>query len=248
MLAQADEWRKTYTTSGRPEINVDASDGDIHVNASDRKDVEAVVTANGRKIGQGGVVISDHQDGDRVTITVRIPNHWGINIGWHSRSLRVELAVPRESNVDLHSGDGNIRVMDVKGMLLLESGDGDIEARGTDGSIKAHTGDGNINITGVYADLDLRTGDGNIEAEARVGSKMNSRWSLRTGDGNLELRVPDGFSADLDAHTGDGHVSLEIPVTVEGTVKESTVRGKLNSGGQTLELRSRDGNISLLKS
>jgi hypothetical protein len=247
LLAQAEEWRRTYTISGRPEINVDANDGDIRVNASDRKDVQAVVTVNGMKIGQGGVNISDRQDGNRVAITIRIPNHWGINVGWRNRSLHVELQVPRETNLELHSGDGNVRVLDVKGLLQLETGDGDIEARGTDGSMRAHTGDGNISIDGVYTALDLHTGDGNIEADARQGSKMDSRWSLRTGDGNIQLRVPATFSAQLDAQTGDGRVDVEFPVTVLGSVKESTIRGQMNSGGQTLELRSGDGDITLLK-
>jgi DUF4097 and DUF4098 domain-containing protein YvlB len=246
LIAHADQWRKTYTVSGPPDINVDVNDGEIHVSASDRSEVQVLVTADGRKIGQGGVIITDHQDANRLSLTVRIPNRWGISIGSH-RSLRVEVEVPRESNLELHSGDGNIRVMDVKGMLQLETGDGDIEARGTNGSMKAHTGDGNINIGGIYAALELHTGDGNIEAEARAGSKMDSGWSLRTGDGNIELRVPDAFAANLDAQTGDGEVTLDFAITVQGAFKQSSIRGKMNSGGPTLELRSGDGNISLLK-
>ena len=247
LLAQADEWHRTYAISGRPEINVDANDGDIRVHASDRKDIDALVVVNGRKIGQGGVTITDRQEGNRLVLTVRVPRHWGMSISGRQRSLRVELQVPGETNLELHSGDGNVRVLDVKGLLKLETGDGDIEARGTDGSMRAQTGDGNISIDGVYSALDLHTGDGNIEADARQGSKMDSTWSLRTGDGNIELRVPATFSAQLDAQTGDGRVDLEFPVTVLGSVKESTIRGQMNSGGQTLELRSGDGNISLQK-
>jgi hypothetical protein len=247
LVARADEWQKSYPVSGRPEINLDTHDGDIRVHAAERKDVQVLVTADGRKIGQGGVIISEHQDGNRLSLTVRIPHHWGINVGWSSRSLRVAIEVPLESNLELHSGDGNIRIQDVKGVLQLETGDGDIETRSTDGSIRAHTGDGNIDVDGVYAALELRTGDGNIVAEARTGSKMESQWLLRTGDGNIELRVPDGFSADLDAQTGDGQVTLDFPVVVQGAFKQSSIRGKMNNGGLTLELHSGDGNISLLK-
>jgi DUF4097 and DUF4098 domain-containing protein YvlB len=245
LLARAEEWRKTYPITGHPEISVDTNDGDIRVHASDRKDVEAVVISMGEKIGPSGIQITENQNGNRISLTVRQRNHWGIS--FHRRSLRVEIEVPREANLDLHSGDGNVRVFEVKGALRLETADGEIETTGTDGALRAHTGDGNIRIDGIYTELDLHSGDGNITAQVRQGSKMDSRWIVGTGDGNIELRLPQDFSAEVDAHTGDGHIDLDFPVAVNGSLRESTIRGKMNGGGQTLELRSGDGNISLRK-
>jgi len=243
LLARAEEWRKTYNVAGTPELNVDTNDGEIRVHASDRKDIEAVVTVTGEKIGPSGVRITDAQQGNSVSLTVKLPNHWGIQ--WHRRIVRIEIETPREANLKLHSGDGNVRVFEVKGALRIETGDGDVETAGTDGSLQAHTGDGNIRVDGVYMALDLQTGDGNISAEAKQGSKMDSRWALRSGDGNIELRLPENFSAEVDAHTGDGHIELDFPVMVNGSVRESTIRGTINAGGQVLELRSGDGNITL---
>lgn len=245
LLARAEEWRRNYSLAGRPEVTVNTNDADIRVNASDRKDVQAVVIVTGEEIGPSGVQITEHQDGNRVALTVHAPNRWGIVV--HRRLIRVELEIPRQADLDLRSGDGNIRILDVKGSLRLESGDGEIEARGTEGPLKAHTSDGNIRVQGLYTALDLHTGDGNIEAQVEPGSKMESSWSLRTGDGNIDLLVPASFSAELDAHTGDGQLNFDFPLTVEGAMKESTVRGRMNSGGPTLELRSGDGNISLHK-
>ena len=245
LLARAEEWRKAYIITGHPEISVDTNDGDIRVHVSDRKDIEAVVISMGEKIGPSGVQITENQTGNHVSLTVRERNHWGIN--FHRRSLRVELDVPREANLDLHSGDGNVRVFEVKGLVHAETGDGDIEATGTEGSLRAKTGDGNIRVDATCTELELHSGDGNITAQIRQGSKMDSRWIVGTGDGNIELRLPESFSAEVDAHTGDGHIDLDFPVTVNGSVRESTIRGKMNGGGQTLELRSGDGNISLRK-
>jgi DUF4097 and DUF4098 domain-containing protein YvlB len=222
------------------------NDGEIRIHASDRKDIEAVVVVTGEKIGSSGVRITDNQQGNQVNLTVKVPNHWGI--GWHHRTVRVEIETPREANLNLHSGDGNVRVLEVKGVVRIETGDGDVEAAGTDGTLQAHTGDGNIRVDGLCTALDLQTGDGNIDAEVRQGSRMDSRWALRSGDGNIELRLPESFSAEVDAHTGDGHIELGFPVVVNGSVRESTIRGKMNGGGQTLELRSGDGNITVRKS
>ncbi len=77
------------------------------------------------------------------------------------------------------------------------------------------------------------------------GSKPTSSWILRTGDGNLDLHLPDGFSADVDAHTGDGRITSDLPISTSGQLREHELRGKLNSGGSTLELRSGDGTIHL---
>jgi DUF4097 and DUF4098 domain-containing protein YvlB len=245
LLARAEEWRKTYTVAGNPELSVDTNDGEVRIRAADRKDIDVVVLTTGYKIGPSGVRITETQQGNRVSLTVKVPNQWGIRL--HRSSLRIEIETPREANLELHSGDGNVRVLDVKGTLHIETGDGEIEATNTDGSLQAHTGDGNIRVQGIYTALDLHTGDGIISAEAKQGSRMDSRWALRSGDGNIELRLPESFSAEVDAHTGDGHIELDFPVTVNGSVRESSIRGKINGGGQTLELRSGDGNITLRK-
>jgi hypothetical protein len=243
LSAQAEEWRKTFSVSGTPDIVVDTNDAEIRVYASERKDVEAIVFTEGYKIGDLNIV--DRQTGNRVELRVRVPHQWGISLGGHSRSVKIELNVPRQSDMNLHTGDGNIRLQGVKGNLLLDTGDGEIEALDSAGPMKADTRDGNIRVDGVFAALDVHTGDGNILVTVAAGSKMNSNWLLRTGDGNVELRLPEGFAANLDAHTGDGHVSVDFPVTIEGGIRESTIRGKMNGGGQLLELRSGDGNITV---
>ncbi len=246
VFAHADDWNKTFAVSGKPDVHVDANDANIEVRAADSKQVEAHVITRGWKIGPGEVRITEHQTGDRVALEVRRPSSH-ICFGICNQSVRIELSVPREANLDLHTGDGNIRVNDVKGDLHLDSGDGNIEAHSLEGKLNADTHDGNIRAEGRFDALQLHSGDGNIEAEARAGSRMDAGWSLRTGDGRVALRLPADFAADLDAHTGDGRVSVDVPVTVSGSLRENTVRGKMNGGGQPLELRSGDGDIRVEK-
>jgi hypothetical protein len=245
--ARADEWKKDFTTSGRLTLRVDANDADIRVSSWDRKETQALVITNGYKIAPGEVQVTDRQSGDQVVLEVHKPSHLHVSMGWHDKYVRVEVNVPRDANLDLHTGDGHVRVIEVRGDLKLSSGDGDVEVRSGDGPLKADTHDGNIRAEGRFDALDLHTGDGNIAAQAATGSKISSNWMLRTGDGNVELRIPSGFSADLTAHTGDGHVSVDFPVTVTGAVKENNINGKMNGGGPLLELRTGDGNIAVEK-
>jgi DUF4097 and DUF4098 domain-containing protein YvlB len=189
------------------------------------------------------VHIVDHQQGNRIELEVRTPHV--VFFGVSRRSLRVEVTVPKTSNLDLHSGDGPITLPAVSGNLRLSSGDGAIEGSGLDGSLNATTSDGHITVQGRFDQLSLRTGDGKIEAEVASGSRMQDAWSVRTADGNVRLRLPQNFAADLDLRTGDGRITLDLPVAVSGHFKPSAIRGKLNGGGQLLEIRTSDGSISL---
>ena len=242
----ADEWTRQYKLSGHPTLRVETSDADIDVRSSASNQIDARVLTRGWKISPDQVQILEHQNGDQVTIEVRRPSHH-FYFGIHDQSIRIELKVPRDSDLDMHTSDGTIAVADVNGELRLESGDGNLELSGIAGRLNANTHDGTVHARGRFDVLDVHTGDGNIELDAEAGSTMASSWALRTGDGRIELRLPPDLAADLNARSGDGSVTLDVPVVVEGTVRENYIRGKLNGGGQPLELRTGDGNIRVSK-
>jgi len=242
--AHADDWSKSYPVTGRPDVRVDVEDGNIEVTSSSGKEVHATVITRGWKIEPGGVRILEEQSGDHVQIEIKVP-HTSFTVGNHS--VKVELSVPREADLDLHSGDGNLTAEGVKGRIRLSTGDGNIEARSLDGPLFAHTGDGNLKLEGRLENLEADTGDGDVQVEAASGSRMGTGWSLRTGDGNLTLRCAEDLRADLDAHTGDGKIRVDFPLSVSGQLKENTVEGKINGGGPTLKLRSGDGDIRIEK-
>jgi len=245
--ARADDWSKTYTLSGKPDLHVDTSDANIHVSTWDQNTIEAKVTTNRYKIGDGGIRIEEHQTGDLVEIDVRYPHpHFGvINGGYHR--VDVDIHMPREGRVDLHTGDGKIELAGFKGEMQLRSGDGSQEIESVDGKLRATTGDGHIRANGRFDELELKTGDGRVDAKATAGSALAAGWRLESGDGTVTLEVPDNFAANVDLHTGDGHIDLDMPVTTEGKVRQNEVRGRLNGGGNLLTIHTGDGSIRLRK-
>jgi hypothetical protein len=245
--ARADEWSKTYTLTGKPDLRVNTSDADIHVSTWDQNTIEAKVTTSGYKIGDTGIRIEEHQTGDAVEIDVRFPHH-GVTIGWANRSVEINIHMPHEGRVDLRTGDGKIELGNLKGEMLLHSGDGSEEINGVDGKLRAMTGDGHIRATGRFDELDLKTGDGRVDAHATAGSALAMEWSLESGDGTVTLEVAENLAADVDLRTGDGHIDLDMPVTTEGKIREGEVRGKLNGGGNLLLIQTGDGSIRLRKS
>ncbi len=247
--AQADDWSKTYTLTGKPDLRVETSDANIHVSTWDQNTIEAKVTTTRYKIGGDGIRIEEHQTGDLVEIDVRFPHlHFGINISGVTHRVDIEIHMPREGRVNLHTGDGKIELGNFKGEMQLRSGDGSQEIESVDGKLRATTGDGHIRASGRFDELELKTGDGRVDARAAAGSALGTGWRLESGDGTVTLEVPENLAADVDLHTGDGHIDLDMPVTTEGKIRENEVRGKLNGGGNLLLIHTGDGSIRLRKS
>jgi hypothetical protein len=248
--ARADDWSKTYTISGKPDLRVDTSDANIHVSTWDQNTIEAKVTTVRYKIGDDGIRIEEHQTGDVVEINVRYPHHGvTINFGNYSNHrVDIDIHMPREGRVNLHTSDGKIELGHFKGEMQLHSGDGSVEVAAVDGKLRAMSGDGHIRADGRFDELDLKTGDGRVDARATAGSALASSWRLESGDGTVTLEVPENLAADVDLHTGDGHIDLDMPVTTAGKIREGEVRGKLNGGGNLLTIHTGDGSIRLRKS
>ena len=246
--ASADDWSKTYTLTGQPDLRVETSDANIHISTWDQSTIEAKVTTTHYKIGDDGIRIEEHQTGNAVEIDVHYP-HRGVIINWGSTRHRVEINIqmPREGRLDLHTGDGKIDLANFKGEMQLRSGDGSQEIDSVDGKLRATTGDGHIHANGRFDELELKTGDGRVEARATTGSALSTGWRLESGDGTVTLEVPENLAADVDLHTGDGHIDLDMPVTTSGKIRENEVRGKLNGGGNLLVIHTGDGSIHLRK-
>ena len=246
--AAAEEWSKTYNVSANPELRIETTDANIRVNTWDQNTIEAKVITSRYKIGEGGIQVQEHQTGNSVEIEVRYPHH-NMNFGWSS-GHRVEIVVqmPRQGNVNLRTGDGNIELADLKGTMNLHSGDGSETLDRIDGKLRATTGDGHIRANGRFDELELKTGDGHVDAVAHQGSTMAANWRLESGDGSVSLELPPDLSADVDLHTGDGHIDLDMPVTTEGKIRTNEVHGKLNGGGSLLTIHTGDGSIHLRKS
>lgn len=239
-----EEWTRTYNITNRPSLRIETSDANIHVDTWDQKTIEVRVVSQKWGFGQGGLEVSDHQNGDEVEIDVHFPR--GIHVvSVGGRKVDIEVRMPREGKARLHSGDGEIRVTGLKGDLDVESGDGREVFEGVDGTLRAHSGDGRIQAKGRFDSLQLHTGDGRIEAEAVAGSTIGSGWELRTGDGSVQLNLPETFAADMELHTSDGHITLDMPVTVQGRYDSNRIEGKLNGGGKSLLIETGDGSIHI---
>jgi hypothetical protein len=257
----ADDYAKSFTVSNRASVRVDTNDGSVSITTGDTKQVEFRVEYQGYVLNKS-LNIESNQQGDEVELTARIPNKWHFSLGT-IRRLHIEVRMPKDADlqvrtgdgsikavglsgaVDLHSGDGSLIVSSLKGAIRLHTGDGSIEGRDLDGKCDAVSGDGRIRLTGRFDVLSVRSGDGSVGVEALHGSKLDSGWNISSGDGGIDVALPGDLPVNIDASTSDGHISSDIPITMEGIISKSRVRGKMNGGGSTLTIHTADGSIHL---
>ena len=242
-IAYADEWKHEYKVGAKPELRVNTNDAQIEVRRGGPT-IQVRVETDGYKIGPGEVHIYDRQDGDVVTLDVRAPR--GPFISFRNRWIHVEVTAPENAKLDLHSDDGSLLVSGITAPADLSSGDGRIDVSAFTGPLRAKTSDGSIRVSGRFDDLSLASGDGHISCEIQAGSKMSGQWRIRTDDGSVELRIPNGFAANLEARTGDGHIRINMPITMKSSSSEGHhIEGALNGGGNLLDIQTGDGSINI---
>ena len=243
--AAATDWTKNYTISGRANVRVDTNDGSVRVTTGDSKTVNFRVEYEGYELDKN-LHVESKQDGDHVELTARVTGHWGFSIGWHnSRRLRIEVQMPKDADLDTHTGDGSVEANSINGNIKVFTGDGSVKANTLTGTIVLHTNDGSITVDNLKGDIRLHTGDGSIEAHeldgkldadsgdghVRVAGRFDS-LNVKTGDGSVDTRVLTGskMSSSWNIRTGDGSVDLTLPGDFQANIDASTGDGHISLG------------------
>ena len=243
--ASATDWpSKSYTVSGRANVRIDTNDGSVRVTTSDTKTVEFHVEYVGYELDKN-LHIESHQNGDQVELVARVTGHWGFSWGTNSRRLHIEVRMPKDADLNAHTGDGSVEASSINGNVAVETGDGSVRANSLTGTIDLHTHDGSINVDTLKGDIKLRTGDGSIEGreldgklEADSGDghiRVAGRFEgllIHTGDGSVDTRVLPGskMASSWNIRTGDGSVDLSLPGDFQANIDASTGDGHISVG------------------
>ena len=189
-----------------------------------------------------------------VSITGQVPTREYRGRRW----VDFDVSVPRNYELDINTGAGNIQVEDIEGRVSLVSSGGNISAgrvggpsaagarletqgghiqvQAVNGELRAITAGGLITANTVRGDATMRTGGGHVRAGLIAG---NAR--LETGGGNISVQR---VLAEVSAVTGGGQVEIGEaagPIrarTGGGVVRVQRVSGPtdVNTGGGSIYL------------
>lgn len=154
----------------------------------------------------------------------------------HTKAGDINVRAARDGG-NLTTDGGTIRLLYNGGPTILRSGGGDIMARQAAGPIDAETHSGDVTIT---VDPNVRT------------EKLTART---IGRGNIVLNLTPNFAADVDAtiETSDPDTyamhsdfpGLTIRRESVGNRTRIHATGKINGGGERLDLNAEEGEIHL---
>jgi len=164
-----------------------SSSGARVVITSDREDFEALYNINFEEnSGSAGV-------------RVRRKDRWG----WSEHiSVHFEVEVPSQTQTDIRTGGGSVRLSTLRGDSELKTSGGTIDVSGLSGRLDAKTSGGSIHLQEVDGDAHVETSGGKIEAASLDGS-----LNAHTSGGPIRV---DRVSGYVEAETSGGPISVNF--------------------------------------
>ncbi|HYK40930.1 MAG TPA: hypothetical protein VE007_00990 [Thermoanaerobaculia bacterium] len=161
--------------------------------------------------------------------------------------------------VAAHTSGGGIVLSHVKGECRVETSGGGITAEAIEGRVDADTSGGSIRMDGVTGDIKahtsgggikIREAGGRVEAETSGGSvqaafaRGNARGGrLESSGGGVSVSIDPQVGLAIDASGNSVHA--DVPITIQGEISRRHLRGNLGAGGETLQVRTSGGSVSI---
>jgi hypothetical protein len=266
---------RSFTVKAGDTFMLDADAGDVSILGVDGETLTVHVVEEGDREMVDKYHVSMDQEGSTVAVrgkfAKRFFRFWD-DAHWQ---VRYEVRVPKSFNLELHTSGGDLEVQSVTGTVRGGTSGGNLSIRDLDGTIRLSTSGGDVRLTGCRGDMDLETSGGDIEGESLTGAihvetsggnivirdtdgklygstsggniraelKDNKGVELSTSGGNISLELPKSVAATVSAESTGGDVSCDFPF--EGKLKDESLNGKINGGGNRIRLESSGGSISL---
>ena len=142
--------------------------------------------------------------------------HWDVSY---------EIWMPNKSNIQAHGVNGGITIESLEGQIHF------------------HTQNGGVTLIGVAGDVDGSTQNGGLTIELTGSSWRGAGLNAETQNGGVHVRVPEGYSAQVEASTVNGGMHVEFPVQLNG----KTLTFDLGSGGAPIRIRTVNGGVHITK-
>jgi DUF4097 and DUF4098 domain-containing protein YvlB len=219
---------KVFQLAARSNLDISAGEnGGVEVQAWDRNGIEvhARIQAHGRTAREARESAGDIEiKTDGGVIRASGPNMDRRN-GWAVSFL---VLVPRRMDVEATTRNGPLSIKNVTGRMKLDVINGPLALSGVGGDVTARAENGplSVRLTG-------------------------SRWEgtgldAETRNGPVTIRIPEGYSAELETGTVNGPLDVSFPLTVtlQGRVPRR-IKTTMGSGGAPVRAVTTNGPASI---
>jgi len=236
--AQDENFHWTGKLSSGQTLEIRGVSGDIRAERATGSEIQVDARKHGRRSDPADVQIEVVPHDGGVTICAVYPSRNGRenecrpgggrnNTQNNDVSVTWTVRLPDGVNLEAHTVNGDVTVMDVSGDVGASTVNGDVDLS-TRGTAEAHTVNGSITASLGRADWE-------------------GRAAFKTVNGSVTLEVPDGLSARVDASTVHGSIETDFPITVRGRFARRSLHGTIGDGGRDLEIGTVNGSIRIRK-
>jgi DUF4097 and DUF4098 domain-containing protein YvlB len=215
----------------------------IDVNVGTNLIIETLVSQEG-KHGFWGKIMSG-ANSPKVSVDYKITLPYAVSLE-NAENVNGDINVSNiAGNPELSTVNGGIIAESVRNGFHGQSTNGNIVAKGNNGGIDAKTTNGSIEISLSSGTVAAKTVNGSIEVTFL--NITTSDIDLETVNGSIDMKIPENMSADIDIKTLNGTIRANsIPVTLD-KISAKHFTGKIGKGGNLLNARTVNGDISLSK-
>lgn len=219
----------------------------------EERQLELPVTADGVAIRSrnGGIRVAGW-DRDEIQVLAEV-EAWGHSES-EARSLADEIEIETDGRIvargpegddDLWSVSYRVRVPH-ETRLDLETSNGALSIADVAGEIRFAALNGGVSLAGLGGDVRGRTQNGRLTAELTGERWEGSGLDVETSNGGVTLRIPEGYSAELETSTVNGRTVVDFPLQaeVEGRVGRR-LRATLGDGGAPIRAVTTNGRIRI---
>ncbi len=232
---ESDQIERTIPVTALPSLIMEDAVGSVFITAGDSGQIRVVATrraraADGRtaRAAMEATRVEIDQEDEQIRIWVVAPGEIKGKrpMGTPQVSVDFDLVIPRQSDVSIRLGAGDISLRGLQGSLGVStrSGDISIEDQQVAGGLAVRSMAGNIAFSGHLAD-----------GAAHV---------MMTGVGDIQVMLSPGSAFQLDAHAGAGQILSDFPLP-DGSPGSSVKAAVGENPTSQLQLTTQAGNIHI---
>jgi len=176
-----------------------------------------------------------------------------IQVSWNQTTATIRTVGPEQSaameiNLSLY-------VPSDKTDIDVNLGQGDFSIEGINGWIEATLGDGSVEAKSMSGYFSTITKRGDIRVEMSGNRWRGLEFGALTELGSVDLRLPSGYSANLQLETRDGNLAVsypprslngnQIPLQVATHKKVQSLSTDIGEGGPPIRIITKSGDVTL---
>lgn len=147
-------------------------------------------------------------------------------------SVSYEILVPRNTNLNLATRNGGIRISNVEGAINFEANNGGVSLSNLAGDVKGKTANGGLHI------------------ELNGGSWKGAGLNVETTNGGVKVEMPENYAARFETRTVNGgfrtdFAALKVERDPNNWKNGVNLSRDLNGGGATVRIVTTNGGVSI---